>query len=64
MRICNHLTIGLCLGLSVFTFNCNQPQEQKPEASTAASSETSTFKGDIKLDVRDSKADWTPYIRK
>lgn len=23
-----------------------------------------TFKGDVKLDVRDSKADWTPYIRK
>ena len=22
------------------------------------------FKGDIKLDVRDSKADWAPYIRK
>jgi arylsulfatase A-like enzyme len=23
-----------------------------------------TFKGDVKLDVRDSKADWTPFIRK
>ena len=22
------------------------------------------FKGDIKVDVRDSKADWGPYIRK
>src|SRR5688572_2354496 len=45
--------------IAVIGFSCNDQQETK----SASTSET-TFKGDIKLDVRDSKADWTPYIRK
>jgi arylsulfatase A-like enzyme len=45
--------------ISVIGVSCNDQQETK----SASTSET-TFKGDIKLDVRDSKADWTPYIRK
>jgi len=35
------------------------PSSHAQESSTAPA-----FKGDIKLDVRDSKADWKPYIRK
>ena len=52
--------------LLLFIFGCNQQQqpETKPGTATDASAEASTFKGDIKLDVRDSKADWAPYIRK
>jgi hypothetical protein len=63
MKLRNQLTIVLCLSLALFTFSCKQ-QEQKTESSTASSSDASGFKGDIKLDVRDSKADWGPYIRK
>jgi arylsulfatase len=39
--------------------SCNQTQ-------TASTTENdgSTFKGDVQLDVRDSKADWEPFIRK
>ena len=36
----------------------------KNNEQTASTESASTFKGDIKLDVRDSKADWGPYIRK
>ncbi|MFN9493519.1 MAG: hypothetical protein ACK57D_10740 [Sphingobacteriales bacterium] len=41
---------------------CNNKTETatKPEASASSS----TFKGEIKEDVRDSKPDWEPYIRK
>ena len=45
--------------ISVIGFSCTDQQETK----SASTSET-TFNGDIKLDVRDSKADWTPFIRK
>jgi arylsulfatase len=58
-----HLVIGLCAILSVFALSCNR-QAPKTESSTAETPASSGFKGDIKLDVRDSKADWTPYIRK
>ncbi len=39
--------------------SCNQSQTE-----STAESDGLTFKGDIQLDVRDSKADWAPYIRK
>jgi len=45
--------------VSVIGFSCSDQQQTK----SASTSET-TFKGDVKLDVRDSKADWAPYIRK
>ena len=44
---------------AVITFSCNQQEKTEPTKESG-----STFKGDIKLDVRDSKADWAPYIRK
>ena len=39
--------------------SCNQTQ-----TASTAENDGSTFKGDVQLDVRDSKADWAPYIRK
>jgi arylsulfatase A-like enzyme len=63
MKLRNQLTILLCLSFALFTFSCKQ-QEQKTDTSTESSSDASGFKGDIKLDVRDSKADWGPYTRK
>ncbi|MCU0389093.1 MAG: sulfatase-like hydrolase/transferase, partial [Chitinophagaceae bacterium] len=39
--------------------SCNQTQ-----TASTADNDGSTFKGDVQLDVRDSKADWAPYIRK
>lgn len=50
----------LFVTIATLTIGCNQSKQktddtEKPE---------SAFKGDIKLDVRDSKADWAPYIRK
>lgn len=44
----------------VTILGCTQ-QPPKTETATHAGSE---FKGEIKLDVRDSKPDWEPYIRK
>jgi arylsulfatase len=46
--------------LSMVIFSCN-PSQQKAETSAKPES---VFKGDVKLDVRDSKADWAPYTRK
>jgi arylsulfatase len=46
--------------LSMVIFSCN-PSQQKAETSAKPES---AFKGDVKLDVRDSKADWAPYTRK
>ena len=33
-------------------------------APTQVAAQIAPFKGTVKLDVRDSKADWNPYIRK
>ncbi len=54
------LTSFLLIAITTLPFSCTQ----QPKTEIAATSETSAFKGDIKLDVRDSKADWSPYIRK
>jgi len=48
--------------LAIFTFSCNQ-QTSKTEPEATNKSGT-TFGGDIKLDVRDSKPDWKPFLRK
>ena len=46
--------------ITIFLFGCSQPQpKNEPSEQTQ-----SGFKGDIQLDIRDSKADWSPYIRK
>ncbi len=61
MRLKSKINLLLIYVFSLITFSCNQSQQNqdaKNEKSITA------FKGDIKLDVRDSKADWTPYIRK
>jgi arylsulfatase A-like enzyme len=46
--------------IALASFGCTQMQS-KPEVSDQSAS---GFKGDVKLDVRDSKPDWAPYIRK
>ena len=63
MKSTNQLIVLLCLSMGLLTFSCKPQLDQKTDASTS-SAESSAFKGDIKLDVRDSKADWEPYIRK
>src|SRR5688572_11775539 len=45
--------------MAAVILSCNQQQPSKEKAQPE-----SAFKGDTQLDVRDSKADWTPYIRK
>jgi arylsulfatase A-like enzyme len=57
MKLKIHLL--LLASLATVMFSCQQPKTE-----TATSSAESAFKGEIKLDVRDSKADWNPYIRK
>lgn len=47
--------------LSSFLYSCRPPEKRE---SVSTSSEASSFKGDVKLDVRDSKPDWTPYVNK
>ena len=54
-----NLLFLLVAGFSMFS--CQQPGQQSEPAATSTSP---GFKGDVKLDVRDSKADWAPYIRK
>jgi arylsulfatase len=46
--------------VAAITFNC----QQQATTEKVATSDVTPFKGEIKLDVRDSKADWAPYIRK
>ena len=53
---------ALVAAVSVFTFSCNQPTAKTE--TTTEKSESTTFAGDIKLDVRDSKPDWKPFLRK
>ena len=43
--------------MAAFMVSCKQSQQKTEQSGTA-------FKGDIQLDVRDSKADWAPYERK
>jgi len=47
--------------ISSFLYSCNPPGKKE---SASSADETSAFKGEVKLDVRDSKADWTPYENK
>ena len=47
----------LPLAIAAFMVSCNRSQQETAQTGIA-------FKGDIKLDVRDSKPDWAPYIRK
>jgi arylsulfatase A-like enzyme len=57
----NRFSISMFLLVAAaFMFSCNQPQQKKETAQQSGTS----FKGDIQLDVRDSKPDWAPYIRK
>jgi len=54
------LSIGLTLGLVLGFAACSS----RPEPPAAAPAGAAAFKGTIKLDVRDSKADWAPYTPK
>jgi len=47
--------------IAVFMVRCNQ---QPPKTESTVAQTSPAFKGDIQLDVRDSKPDWEPYIRK
>jgi hypothetical protein len=49
----------LCAVMALITSSCSQQQKEAPLISSGPA-----FKGDIKLDVRDSRADWAPFIRK
>jgi arylsulfatase len=51
MRLKTKISFLFFAGLALITFNSNAQQ-------------TPVFNGVVKLDVRDSKADWAPYIRK
>jgi arylsulfatase A-like enzyme len=52
------LSIALMLAaMALLTVGCNQQQQKNGQS-------TPSFKGVVKLDVRDSKADWAPFIRK
>jgi len=53
---------ALVAAVSIFSFSCNQPTAKTE--TTTEKSESTTFAGDIKLDVRDSKPDWKPFLRK
>ncbi len=55
-----NITPLLLFAIMVFLFGCSQPQQGTETKSTTKSG----FNGEIQLDIRDSKADWTPYIRK
>jgi arylsulfatase A-like enzyme len=58
----NHKTIikALVLALIVFTIGCTQTQKKE----TVKTPEGKEFKGVIKLDVRESTADWAPFMLK
>jgi arylsulfatase A-like enzyme len=56
----NKTSHALLLSTIALGFGCTAPQPKE----TSPTSDNIPFKGDIKLDVRDSKADWEPYIRK
>ncbi len=49
----------ICLALAVVSQSCNTQSGKK-----GGSDDTTQFRGVIKLDVRDSEADWGPYTRK
>jgi arylsulfatase len=51
------------MGAVAITFSCTQQKKTGTNEETKAPA-VAGFKGDIKLDVRDSKPDWTPWIRK
>jgi arylsulfatase A-like enzyme len=59
MRHTNKLAVLLFAAMAVFTVSCNTQQKKETDEQSVAA-----FKGEIKLDVRDSKADWAPYVRK
>src|SRR5262245_36931956 len=61
VRVLTQITslFSICLLITA----CNQGNQQL-KSSTASASETPEFKGKMELDVRDSKADWTPYLPK
>lgn len=61
MKFENSISRFLIAGLVIVMVGCNQASE-KTEG-TAMSTEND-FKGVVKLDVRDSKPDWTPFMRK
>ena len=65
MKIRIQLSTLISISIFLIFFSCKSQNEQKTEiAGSSGSESSSTFKGEIKLDVRDSKADWEPYIRK
>jgi arylsulfatase A-like enzyme len=49
----------LVIVISLLPFSCNMPQQ-----STELKASAPAFGGDIKLDVRESTPDWTPYVRR
>ena len=53
-------TSFLLTAITMFIFSCSQPQQKNETTEQTKSG----FNGEIKLDVRDSKPDWAPYIRK
>jgi hypothetical protein len=57
----NKLAHLLFLVLAVALISGCKPTSQKDKQGIGTTKE---FKGDIKLDVRESKPDWEPYIRK
>ena len=65
MKIRIQLSTLISISIFLIFFSCKSQNEQKTEiAGSSGSESSSTFKGEIKLDVRDSKADWGPYTRK
>lgn len=50
----------LLLAFTVIGFGCNQNKQTESATQTSGT----PFKGVINVDVRDSKVDWDPYIRK
>ncbi|WP_018344774.1 arylsulfatase [Cytophaga aurantiaca] len=48
------------LALALVTFSC----KDQGDKTNSSNDSTSAFKGDIQLDVRNSKPDWDPYMRK
>src|SRR5215831_14959756 len=54
---------GLAFVVSLAIISCQQKTETT-QLQPSDSSATPQFKGDIQLDVRNSKADWTPFIPK
>lgn len=54
---------SLSLAFSLMMFGCKQSTDNATGEKEAKASST-TFQGDIQLDVRESKPDWAPFIRK